>query len=135
MKKIAAFISSSVLYLSTLAKAYAATPNPATDIVVDKPTKGFATLGNAVSNILTISFAIAILVVLIMLIWGAFEWITSGGDKDTVAKARGRIVNALIGLAVLAVAFALAKVAGQFLGFDITGGITVPTPNSAAPGF
>lgn len=103
-------------------------------INITKPTQGFASLGNAVSNILTIAFTVAILVVLVMLIWGAFEWITSGGDKDTVGKARGRIINALIGLAVLAVAYALARVAAQFLGFDI-GNITVPGPNPNATGF
>lgn len=109
------------------------TPNPATDIMIAKPSKGFASLGDAVSNILTFAFAIAILVVLVMLIWGAFEWITSGGDKEAVGHARNRILNALIGLAVLAIAYALARVAAQFLGFDI-GNITIPTPNRGAVG-
>ena len=88
-------------------------------------------MSDFIGKALTIAFAVAILVVLVMLIWGAFEWITSGGDKDTVGKARGRIVNALIGLAVLAIAYALARVAAQFLGFDITN-IVVPTPNTTA---
>lgn len=105
-------------------EALAAVENP---IIIDEPTKGFKTLGGFINNVITLAFAIAILVVLIMLIWGAFEWIVSGGDKDAVGKARGRIINALIGLAVLAVAFALARVFGQFVGFDITS-ITIPTP-------
>lgn len=88
---------------------------------------GYSDLGKFVSNVLTLAFSIALLVVLAMLIWGAFEWITSGGDKEAVGKARNRIVNALIGLAVLAVAFALAAVAGQFLGFKLTE-IPIPTP-------
>lgn len=131
------FITSSILYLATLAKAYAQatpTPNPSAINVSPPVGKGFPTLGSFVSNALTISFAVAILVVLVMLIWGAFEWITSGGDKETVGKARGRIINALIGLAVLAIAFALARVAAQFLGFDI-GNIDVPKPPTSAPGF
>lgn len=103
-------------------------------VVVPPAGKGFPTLGSFITNTLTISFAVAILVVLVMLIWGAFEWITSGGDKETVGKARGRIVNALIGLAVLAIAFALARVAAQFLGFDI-GNIEIPKPPSTGTGF
>lgn len=91
---------------------------------------GYSDLGKFVSNVLILAFAIALLVVLVMLIWGAFEWITSGGDKEAVGKARNRIVNALIGLAVLAVAFALATVAGQFLGFNLTS-IPIPTPPPA----
>ena len=61
----------------------------------------------------------------------------SGGDKEAVGKARGRIINALIGLAVLAVAFALAKVAAQFLGFPniSTDGIPIPKPDPNAQGY
>lgn len=128
MKKAAAFITSSVLYVSTLTKVYAQQIN-----LLPPPGKGFRTLGNFITNTLQIAFAVAILVVLVMLIWGAFEWITSGGDKETVGKARGRIVNALIGLAVLAIAYALTRVAGQFLGFNIEN-IDVPTPNPSATG-
>ena len=90
---------------------------------------GYSNLGDFITNVLIFAFALALLAVLIMLVWGAFEWIISGGDKDAVGKARSRIVNALIGLAVLAVAFALATVAGQFLGFTLTK-IPIPTPPS-----
>lgn len=122
MKKLIA-AGLALVNLAIPAKAFA------DSIVVTPPAgKGFKTLGDFVTNTLQIAFAVAILVVLIMLIWGAFEWISSGGDKDAVGKARGRIINALIGLAVLAVAFALAKLAAQFLGFDI-GNIVIPTPN------
>ena len=102
-------------------------------IQISAPKAGYANLGNFVTNVITIGFAVAILVVLVMLVWGAFEWITSGGDKDAVAKARNRIINALIGLAVLAIAFAMARVAAQFLGFDLAN-ITVPTPNPSPSG-
>lgn len=97
------------------------------DIKINAPAQGYKDLGSFIQNVLTLAFSIAVLVVLVMLIWGAFEWIVSGGDKDAVGKARNRIINALIGLAVLAVAFALAKVAAQFLGFpDFT--IKIPSP-------
>lgn len=89
--------------------------------------KGFADLGGFVGNVLVLVFGLGILIVLVMLIWGAFEWITSGGDKEAVGKARNRIINALIGMAVLAIAFALATVASQFTGIDIRK-IVIPTP-------
>lgn len=113
--------------------AQATAPSPTPVIIINAPEKGYSTLGNFVTNVLVLAFGIAILVVLVMLIWGAFEWITSGGDKEAVGKARNRIINALIGLAVLAVAFALARVAAQFLGFDLLN-IAIPTPNPSASG-
>jgi len=97
-------------------------------IDITPPRQGYKDLGNFVTNILTLAFSIALLVVLVMLIWGAFEWIVSGGDKEAVGHARNRIINALIGLAVLAIAFALAKVAAQFLGFPDFTNLPIPTP-------
>ena len=101
-----------------------------TTINITPPKQGYRDLGSFITNILTLAFSIAVLVVLVMLIWGAFEWIVSGGDKEAVGKARNRIVNALIGIAVLAVAFALAKVASTFLGFPDFAHLPIPTPNN-----
>lgn len=104
---------------------------PPTISITPPAGKGYANLGDFISNFLVLALSLGLLVVLVMLIWGAFEWITSGGDKEAVGKARNRIINALIGLAVLAIAFALARVAGQFTGLNITD-IVVPTPNPSS---
>lgn len=130
MRKLTAVGSTIYLYLTSAAAVFA--NHEPGHIEIARPTVGgqnvgFSTIGDFVQKILILSFIVAVLVVLVMLIWGAFEWITSGGDKEAVGKARNRIINALIGLAVLAVAFALFQVAGSFLGFKITD-ITIPTP-------
>lgn len=129
MRKLAV-AGSSIVYLFSAVMASAQTSTP--QIRILPPAQGYSDLGAFVTNILTVSFIVAVLVVLIMLIWGAFEWITSGGDKEAVAKARNRIINALIGLAVLAVAFALFRVAGQILGFPTTE-FTIPSPPPPGP--
>lgn len=122
MKKLA-IISSAITYFIAATVSHAAEP-----IVIKKPDQGYGDLGLFIGNVLQLAFGIAIILVLIYLVWGAFDWITSGGDKDAVGKARSKIVNALIGIAVLAVAFALAKVAAQFLGFPDFPNIPVPSP-------
>lgn len=131
MKKLALLVSSVIALFSPITTFANSHPFPSPSPITIKLTApaniGFKTIGDFITNALTLSFALAILIVLVMLIWGAFEWITSGGDKEAVGKARGRIVNALIGLAVLAVAFALARVAGQFVGLDFSN-IIIPTP-------
>ena len=90
-------------------------------------------LGKLVAFGINMFIMVAGMFMILYLLLGAFDWITSGGDKDAVGKARNRIINALIGLAVLAIAFALAKVASQFLGFNIEN-ITIPSPNPSAVG-
>lgn len=76
------------------------------------------TVGNLVSNGLKIAFIFASLAVLVFLIWGAFDWITSGGDKEKIAGARRKIVNALIGLALLALASFIVSLFGQIVGIN-----------------
>jgi hypothetical protein len=131
MKKIIAPIATLISYLSLAAVAFAA-PQDQTRVVIERPKisgqfVGFGTLADFISKTLALAFIIALIAVLIMLIIGAFEWITSGGDKEAVGKARGRIINALVGMAILAVAFALFQLAGQFLGFNVLD-FTIPTP-------
>lgn len=127
MKKLA-IVGSAITSLLTPVTALAAdiTITPPVDATTKKNV-GYSDLGVFISNVITLVFIFAVIAVLVMLIIGAFEWITSGGDKEAVAKARNRILNALIGMAVLAVAFAIFKIAGQFLGFD-TLNFTIPRP-------
>lgn len=47
------------------------------------------------------------LIVLIMFLWGALEWITAGGDSGKIEKARSRILQSLIGLIILVSSFVI----------------------------
>lgn len=80
--------------------------------------KGFATnLGSMITSLLTIVMAIAALAVFMYLIWGGIGWITAGGDKGKTEEARNRITAAVIGLIVLAAAYAILLLVLQILGF------------------
>lgn len=127
MKKLA-LISSSLSYFASTAVVLAEEINITAPTNKDGGNIGYTNLSSFITNVMQLAFGLAIVLVLIYLVWGAFDWITSGGDKDAVGKARSKIVNALIGIAVLAVAFALANTAAQFLGWSGLTGITIPTP-------
>jgi hypothetical protein len=138
MKKAAALISTSIGYLLTSVTAFAQTDTNSTVVRNTKVTLGKfgvdpaqRSLGDVISNALTIVFIAAALAVLIYLIIGAFKWITSGGDKDAIGKARGTIVNALIGLAILALAFFITVLFGQILNINILDMPSLPTLNQA----
>lgn len=58
------------------------------------------------------------IVSVIMIIWGGFKYVTSGGDSGNVTSAKNTIIYAVIGLVVVALAqfivqFVLAKVTGS----------------------
>lgn len=104
---------------------------------------GSTPIGTVVGNAVTVVLIFAALAVLLYLIIGAFQWITSGGDKENVAKARGRIIAALTGLLVLALAFLIARLAGFVAGFDLFNlpcipslreGFGSPSPSQAGKG-
>ena len=76
-------------------------------------------------------FVLAGLAALIFLLLGAFAWITSGGNKENVEKARDKIVNALAGVVIIVLVVVILAtfehvVFSQKICFGITCNITVP---------
>jgi len=54
--------------------------------------------------------------VLLYMMWGAFDWITSSGEKDKVAKAQNKITTAVIGIFILIGVFTIySLIAGDIL--------------------
>ncbi len=60
------------------------------------------------------------ILLLIYLIWGAFEWLTSSGEADKVKHARYKITNAIIGLMLLVMSYAIVIFLEWLFGFSIT---------------
>ncbi|QQG43763.1 MAG: hypothetical protein HYW45_01940 [Candidatus Daviesbacteria bacterium] len=104
-----------------------------TTIQIKKPDVGFANISDFLNAGIRLIFIIALIIALVMLVWGAVEWILSGGNKDAIGNARGRIIHALVGLAILAVAFAIVQLAGGFLGVDLLREFTIPSPQNPTP--
>lgn len=81
--------------------------------------EGFAeNVAQLINAVLSFVMVIAALLVLFYLIWGAFDWITSGGDKGKIDGARQKIISAVVGLIVVASAYAILLLAIRFLGFE-----------------
>jgi hypothetical protein len=91
------------------------------DIKITEPSQGVPVnnIGPFISNIINVAIAIAALAAFLMLLWGGFQWITSGGDKTQYEAARNRITYALVGLAIVAAAWAVMQLVGKFFGVSI----------------
>jgi len=61
----------------------------------DTPQQGLA---NMIAFGIKMFILIAGLFLIIYLLWGAFDWIVSGGEKEKIAKAQNKITNAIIGI-------------------------------------
>lgn len=75
-------------------------------------------LGSYISRGLELALVVAVIAALFMIILGAINWITSGGDKQKYESARNRITAGIIGLAIAAVGWALWLLVLRFLGID-----------------
>lgn len=93
-----------------------AVPVLAGNSAIDPPSGFFTDFNELFNDILRIVLAIAALLVFFYLIWGGIEWITSGGDKGKTEKARDKITAAIIGLIILAAAWAIITIVIRFLG-------------------
>lgn len=80
--------------------------------------KGFASdVGGLINSLLTLVFVISAILVFGSLIWGGFQWITSGGEKGKTDAAKNRIIAAVVGLVILAASYAILTIILRFLGF------------------
>lgn len=59
---------------------------------------------------LEILFVTAAVVSFVFLIVGGIQWITAGGEKDNLEKARKKITGAVIGLALVLSVYAIATI-------------------------
>lgn len=74
-----------------------------------------------VGNVVGIFFAVGGIGVVVYFVWGAVDWILSGGDKEKVSNARKKMTNAIIGLALLSLSYVIINIIGQIVGFNPLG--------------
>ncbi|EKE15467.1 MAG: hypothetical protein ACD_12C00007G0003 [uncultured bacterium] len=74
-------------------------------------------LGNFIAFGINMFILIAGIFLILYLLWGAFDWINSGGEKEKIAKAQSKITHALIGMfLIIAVLTIFIAFAGNSLG-------------------
>lgn len=66
--------------------------------------------------VLDIALRIAGLVAVIFVVYGGVTYVTSQGEPDKVAQAKGTIINALVGLLVATFAVAIVSFIGNQVG-------------------
>lgn len=91
--------------------------NPALGSLTNQ--SGVSFLQKLLPALVTMGLIIGALVFVFMLITGAIAWISSGGDKQSLESARGKITSALVGLVILLAVFAIIKLIEVFFGISI----------------
>lgn len=101
----------------------------AQDVTVAQVQVGFTIpqFGDVLTFIIRIFFILSGLIAMLFLLLGAFAWITSGGNKEAVDKARDKIMNAVVGVILIFAVLAIVGLMEQlFFPADSGLGITKP---------
>ena len=72
-----------------------------------------------IPNLITLGLIIGVVFFLFILIMGALQWISSGGDKNALEAAKSKITNAMVGIVILFAIFAVLKLIENFFGVSI----------------
>lgn len=91
-------------------------------------------LGAYVSNIVGVFLTIAALAAFFFLVWGGIMWITAGGDKGKIEEARNRITQAVIGLTIVAVSWAIFLLLNYFFGLNMAAGSSSGSSGGSSQG-
>lgn len=54
-----------------------------------------------IANIIGAVMSFIGIIMVVLIIWGGFLWLTSGGNEEQVAKAKSTLINAVIGLIII----------------------------------
>lgn len=77
-------------------------------------------LGTFVSRSFSAVILVAGLATFMYLIYGGIQWIMAGGDKGKLEEARNKITQAIVGLGIVASAWAIYLLVDYFFGIGIT---------------
>lgn len=76
-------------------------------------------IGTVISSAVGILLIISAILAFLFLVLGGIQWITSGGDKAGMEAARNKITHAIVGLVIVASAWAIMLLVQSFLGISI----------------
>ncbi|GMR03392.1 MAG: hypothetical protein BMS9Abin21_231 [Thermodesulfovibrionia bacterium] len=71
-----------------------------------------------ITNILPIVYSLSGIALLIYLVAGGYQYLTSGGEPGKIASARAKIMNALVGIIIVFTSYWIVQLIAIFLGLD-----------------
>lgn len=80
---------------------------------------GDLTLASIIASLINGAILLSAIAVLLYLILGGFQWLTSSGEKTKTEEARNKITAAIIGLLIVLASWAIYNLILQFFGIDV----------------
>ena len=116
MKRILQSLATTPIFLGAVSQTFATNTDVGIKISANTALAPSVGLGTVIGSLVGFMVIVAVLAALIYIILGAFQWITSGGDKAKVESARNHIIAAVVGLVIIALAFIILNIVTNLLG-------------------
>lgn len=104
------------LWALTVAPALAQFGSAEPDPINPVTTFGVSDLRQTLIDIANFALAIIGIVAVLMVLWGAFQYITAGSDTEKLDKGKNFIIYGIIGVVIATLSFAIISFAASLLG-------------------
>ncbi|MEO5927709.1 MAG: pilin [Patescibacteria group bacterium] len=120
---LAVVIAVGLLLSSHTAHAYSAFPDPLNN--ADVPI--------LINRIVTAVLGIVGSLFFVMFLWGGFQYMTAGGDAGKVKNGRTTLLNAVIGIALVAFSYVITGYVAAWIWIGSNGNPTFDQPEDSIP--
>ncbi len=73
------------------------------------PGLGSTDIRQTIANVIGIALTLVGTVVVVIIIWAGFRWMTAGGNEEQVGMAKKQLGQAVIGLAIILMAYSITQ--------------------------
>jgi cell division protein FtsW (lipid II flippase) len=80
---------------------------------------GFSGINKIVSFAVNLLFVVGVILTLAYLIWAAYNYIESGGNKDKKHSAKRQITFCIVGLIIMFLAYFFIRIVSTIFGFQL----------------
>lgn len=78
-------------------------------------------IADVVNAVVPYVFGLVGFLLILYLLWGGFEWMTSGGNQENIQKAQAKITGALVGFLIIFAAYWIIQILETLLGVRLLG--------------
>jgi len=83
---------------------------------IEGPIEGINTLGDLVNKIMEYLIPFASIILLVVLVWGGFDYLMSKGEPNGLKAGKAKITAGIIGFVLLAASYILVKLITAIIG-------------------
>lgn len=85
---------------------------------IEGPLQGITTIGDIINKLLLIAIPLAGIILLLVLIWGGYDFMMSQGNAEKVKGAQAKITTGIIGFVLLIFSYLIVKLIEKIFGLE-----------------